>query len=262
MFATFSARCRLSTATMSASPRALSAFTRFAPMNPAAPVTTSVMSPRSCVVGEAREELFAMHDRGPELADDDARRVVRDPHGRAQVGARGHHEREKADHGVARAAHVVDLAGARGLVPALARGEERHALLAPRHDERVELELGAQLLRTAREVLLVLPAPRNLAEFDAVRREEGRAPVARVVPALRVDEHGLAVAAREGDHLLHALEAALPVVGKHDRVGAVHEPLVLVELRLEHLVAGRALEVDAQELLLLADDAQLHRRGE
>ena len=92
------------------------------PMNPAAPVTMIMtMLPRlfrQGVVGEAREELLAMDDGGAELADHDAGRVVRHAHRGVQVGARGHHERERRDHGVARAAHVEHLARARRLVAA------------------------------------------------------------------------------------------------------------------------------------------------
>jgi hypothetical protein len=54
-------------------------------------------------------------------------------------------------------------------------------------------------------------------------------------------------------------EPALAVVGEHDGVGLAHAALVLVELRRQDLMAGGALEIDAQELLLVADDAELHR---
>ena len=70
------------------------------------------------------------------------------------------------------------------------------------------------------------------------------------------------MAARGGDHLLDMLEASLAVIGEHDDVGLVHEALELVELRREDLVARHLFEVDPQELLLVADDAQLHRGRE
>src|SRR5688572_27134823 len=130
-FATLSARDRLSTAMMSRSPRPFSARTRLEPMKPAAPVTMSAMA--SVSRGEALGELRGWDDGGTELAHDDAGRMVGDAHRVVEGCARGDHEREHGDHGVARAAHVVDLARPRVLVVALRRGEEGHALLAARH---------------------------------------------------------------------------------------------------------------------------------
>src|SRR5688572_7128902 len=168
-FATLSERTRLSTAMMSRSPRSLSARTRLEPMKPAAPVTMSAMV--SVSRGEALGELRGVDDSGSELAHDDSRRMVGDAHRIVQARARGDHEREHGDDGVARAAHVVDLARARVLVVALRRREERHALLAARHHQRLEPELGAQALRAPLEVGVVLPASRHLAELAAVGRE-------------------------------------------------------------------------------------------
>ncbi len=56
-------------------------------------------------------------------------------------------------------------------------------------------------------------------------------------------------------------QAALAVVGEDDGIGLGDEALVIIELRRERFVARRALEVDAQQLLLVADHAQLHRGG-
>src|SRR5258705_391546 len=108
--ATLSACARLSTAITSRSPRAFNAFTRFDPMNPAAPVTMSAMTIALAslrVGGEACRELLAVDHGGAELADDDPGRVVRDAHRRVQVRARRDHQREDADHRVARPAAII-----------------------------------------------------------------------------------------------------------------------------------------------------------
>jgi hypothetical protein len=54
-------------------------------------------------------------------------------------------------------------------------------------------------------------------------------------------------------------QAALAVVGEHYHVAVGERGLELGELRGERLARRRLLEVDAQQLLLAADDAQLLR---
>ena len=170
--ATLSARERLSTATMSVSPRAFSAFTRFEPMNPAAPVTMSVI---------------AHAPRGSRRARRDARRRCRacrrrcPPRGwrRASPSCRS------APQATISASTPITVSPApltsktsRARVASwwLLRREERHAFLAARHDERLEVELEAQLLRAPREVGLVAPAADHLAQLAAVGREHRGAP--------------------------------------------------------------------------------------
>src|SRR6478672_974870 len=94
---------RLSTATMSSSPRWLSALIRLEPMKPAAPVTTIILQ-----ASLSREQLFGVHDRGAELADHDAGRLVRPTHGLFDIAAGRQHGAEDRDHRISRTAHVVD----------------------------------------------------------------------------------------------------------------------------------------------------------
>src|SRR5262245_52320621 len=90
---------------MRVSPRALSARTRFDPMKPAAPVTTTYMSSPSLLgFRERREQLARLHDRGAELADHDAARAVCDRHRVPQRGPGAKHDPQRGDHRVAGAA--------------------------------------------------------------------------------------------------------------------------------------------------------------
>ena len=50
------------------------------------------------------------------------------------------------------------------------------------------------------------------------------------------------------------------VIGQDDEIGVRHQALVVGELGGQHLVRRRGLEVDAQQLLLAADHAQLDGR--
>ena len=55
-------------------------------------------------------------------------------------------------------------------------------------------------------------------------------------------------------------EAALAVVGQDDEIGVRQQAIVIGEFRRENLVRRRGLEIDAQQLLLAADHAQLDGR--
>src|SRR4249920_3460839 len=90
-----SPRVRLSTATMSVSPRAFSALTRLEPIKPAAPVT---MIMRMSI----HEQLVGLHHGGAEPADDDPGRTIRPAHRIGQGHPRRQHRTERCDHGIAR----------------------------------------------------------------------------------------------------------------------------------------------------------------
>src|SRR6185503_5492370 len=134
--------------------------------------------------------------------------------------------------------------------------------LAAREEQRLQPELLAQRLRAALEILLVLPGADDFAQLGEVRREDARALVARVVVALGVDQHALPGAARGTDHLRDVVQPALAVVGKDDHVALGQRAAEVLELGREHLARRRLFEVDAQELLAAADDAQLLRGGQ
>src|SRR5215472_12709619 len=114
---------------MRVSPRAFRARTRLDPTNPAAPVTTMVMS--SSVLRKRREKLLRLNDRRSELPDHDSARLVGHAHRVAQRHAGAEHHAQRRDDSVPRAAHVEYLARPGGLVAAPARLIERHALFAP-----------------------------------------------------------------------------------------------------------------------------------
>jgi len=143
-----------------------------------------------------------------------------------------------------------------------AGAEQRHALLAARDEQRLERELAPQRLRAARHVGLVLPGAHHLTQLRAVRRDDRRTAIARIVVALRIDQHALLRAARELDHLPDVRHAALAVIGEQDQVALRQRGAILRELRGEHLARGGALEIKPHELLLAADDAQLFGRAD
>ena len=171
------------------------------------------------------------------------------------------HRRQRRDHGIARAAHVEHLARLRRLVQHAALLVQAHALLAARDQQRLGAQFAPQRLRPRGQVVLVFPAPHHFAHFGAVGRDDGGAMVARIVVALGIDQDGLAGGAREFDHFRDMREPALAVVGQHQHVAVGEQRLEIGQLVRQHFVAGQGLEIDAQQLLLPADHAQLDRGG-
>ena len=131
------------------------------------------------------------------------------------------------------------------------RAEQRHAFLAARHQQRVDLELAAQPLRASVEFALAAsrsPATaRNSARFGVI----SVAPlVAREIVAFGIDQHRLAMPAREADHARDVREPALAVVGQYYRIATRDELRIIGELGAQDLVARRGFEIDTQQLLL------------
>ena len=201
-------------------------------------------------------------DRRAELADDDARRPVGE-HARLRPARR---RAASMTPSVAITVSPAPLTSytSRAWAGTCSRSPsriQRHAFFAARHQQRVRSQLAAQLAAPcASSSRLVLPAPRHFAKLGAVRREQRRAAIARVVVAFRIDEHRLARRARQRDHALDVREPALAVVGQDDRVACRADALrnrAAWQRRTSWL--GLGLEIDAQQLLLAADDAQLDR---
>src|SRR5687768_1934336 len=146
---------------ISSTPRRLRPSTSFEPMNPAAPVTMKYMS--------GSEQLLVGGGSGTELADHDTRGAVGKPHRRLEARAGGEHHRERGDHGIAGARDVEHFARL-GLHAYHFPPEKRHALLAAREKQRLELELVAQRRRSALQVLVVLPRADHFAQLGKVGR--------------------------------------------------------------------------------------------
>jgi len=203
-------------------------------------------------------------DRGSEFTHDDTRRAVGDAHCGLQAGSGGEHYGEGCDHRVAGTGHVehLGLAGHGRDRCGFALGKQSHSMFAAGKEQRLEAELVAQSLGAPLEVLLVLPGADHPAELVEVRGDDVHALVARIVVTLRIGEHAPAGLARRAHHLRDVREAPFAVVGENHRVAFGERALEFLELGREHLARRGLLEIDAQELLLAADDAQLLRRVE
>ena len=90
------------------------------------------------------KDFLRRHGRGSELADDDARRLVGDRHGRRMVRTGRPGESERRNHRVSRAAHIEHFPGESGngeLLGAVAAAEH-HAVWSER-----EHHVGSQIRR-------------------------------------------------------------------------------------------------------------------
>ena len=270
----FSARVRLSTATMSVTPRALRAFTMFEPikpaapvtmimsdapapvsvetnapwrvmseLNPAAPVTMMVMALRSCVRNGWR---------GSRGAPRDGRRPCRacrprcPPHGWPRASPPG----RSAPAATMRASAAITVSPAPlTSKTSRARVGSRRVSVAVKSDmpSSLRVTMSASSSSSVRSFWARRPRsassdqrPATSRNSRAVGREDGGAAVTRVIGALRIHQHGLAVGAGQLDHARHVRKTALAIVGKDDRVGFIDQSLELVQLGRQHLVAWRA----------------------
>ena len=178
-------------------------------------------------------KLAGFGDRRAELADDDAGRLVGDCH---RVGHRrtGREQRaERRDHRVARTRHVEHLARLRRNRQRAGVGEERHALLRARVSSSASRSSSRRsaCARRARSSSS-RAAPDDLAELAAIGRDQRGAAIPLPLVALRIDEHRLAGCARALDHRRDVREAALAVVGQHERVGPGEQALEVGELAM------------------------------
>src|SRR3954468_19626528 len=183
---------------------------------------------------------------------------------RPQAGSGGQHYGEARDHRVAGTGHVehLGLAGHGRDRCGFALGKQSHPMFAAGEEKRLEAELVAQALGAPLEVLFVLPGADHPAQLVEVRGDDAHALVARIVVTLRIGEHAPAGLARRAHHLRDVREAPFAVVGENHSIAFAERALEFLELGREHLARRGLLEIDAQELLLAADDAQLLRRVE
>ena len=188
---------------------------------------------------------------------------VGDAHRGVQIRAGAEQRAERGDDGVAGAGDVVDLARDRRNVVGAVRRVEAHPLLRARDEQRRRRRAAA---RSACAFAVISASsrqrPTTLPELAAIGRDHRRAAILVPVVALRIDEHRLSRGARALDHRRDVREPALAVIGEDQEIGVGEQPVEVGELGREHLVRRRGLEIDAQQLLLAADDAQLDRRGQ
>ena len=133
-------------------------------------------------------------------------------------------------------------------------------MLAPGHQQGFEVQLGAQRLATGDQRGLVRTGADHRLELGQVGFDDGGAAITGKVRALRIDHHRNAPRPRRGDQGRHVGQGALGVIGQHQHVHAV-------EMRSEggadaRRVTGieRLLEIQANQLLVAGDDAQLGNR--
>ena len=195
---------------------------------------------------------------GAELADDDAGGAIGDAH--RLVQARRPRPSIRASVAITVSPAPVTSKTSRACVGTCSMPvvvEQRHALFAARDQQGVEVDAPAQRLRA-----LVQRRPRRASAPTPARSSERFgvitvAPaIARVVAALRVDQHRLAGRRAELDHARHVGQPALAVVGEQHHV--VRRQRRSKSSSLRPAPRGRArLEVDAEQLLRAADHAQL-----
>jgi len=187
---------------------------------------------------------------GAQLAHHPAGGQVGQGGGLLPVAARGEGGGEGGDDGVAGAGDVVHLARLGGEVELGAPGaQEGHAVLTAGDQQGGQAQVAHEGLPLGHQGGLVGTGAHHRLEFGQVGGDAGGPPVAAEVVALGVHQHRQAVGA-----------GALAVVGEDE--GA--DPLQLHRARQGTGGLGGVglFEVQADELLMAAEDAQLGDRGQ
>jgi hypothetical protein len=116
-------------------------------------------------------ELRAAHRRHADLTDDDAGAEIRERRGVGGREAGGDAGTEQGDDGIAGTGHVEHFAShgrERERLGSLL--EQRHPLLAARHEQHIELELRAQRLALPQQIGFVRAMADDGFELAAIRR--------------------------------------------------------------------------------------------
>src|SRR5262249_17121277 len=221
---------------------------------------------RSRGLPERRAELVGRDRRRADLRDPDAGSVVRERRRLLERAAGPEDERARRQHRVARAGYVEHLAGhGRELLDAAAALEERHPLLAARHEDRVRVPARQQALAGGAQGRAVADLDaRGLRRLLAVRLHERGPAIVREVRALRVDDpdERLAFACRRERVQEIGTDRTLRVIRHDDDVEppAMPEDEVADASRARAVGSARGLAVETDDLLLVRDDAGLFDR--
>ena len=114
-------------------------------------------------------QLRAVRGCGADFADDDAGAEIRETRRVRDIEARSHAGSEQRDHRVARAGDVENLTSLRRQRQGFSVGEQGHPLLAARDEQRVEVELTAQLCALREQVALARATADDGLELAAIR---------------------------------------------------------------------------------------------
>ena len=169
---------------------------------------------------------------------------------------------KRCNHSIACARHVKHFACLGRDVDALIFREQCHAFFRASQQQRIDRQPLTQLAYFLFQFLLARPAPHHIAQLAAIGRQEAGLRVALVVIALRINQHRKARRPGGFDHALDVGQTAFAIVTHDDDVVILQQCFELFEFVAQHLVARLCLEIDADQLLLASDDAQLDGGGQ
>ena len=219
-------------------------------------------TPRLIVFMQGTPQFRHADGRGAELADHDARRQVGQRGRLGQFGTGGERSRQGRDDGIAGTGDIEHLARTRPQVNGfLPRTDEGHAVLAPGNQHRLDAAVPAQGGRPFDEFLIGRAASDDALEFAQVGRDQAGAPIGCEITSLRIDDHGTTRTAGGLDQRAGIAQCALRVIGQN-HCPAPFEQWLVQGQQVARLDAREAvLEIQANELLVPTDHAQLADRG-
>ena len=139
----------------------------------------------------------------------------------------------------------------------LARLQQRHALLGTGHQQRRQLEISDDFHAALNQLFFSFALARHRFELREVGRQQGCAAIALEIGAFRVDQHRNAGFARQLDHGLHARQRAFGIIRQHQRADIAQRLANTLVQRLRINAFESFFEIEADQLLVTRQDAQL-----
>ena len=143
----------------------------------------------------------------------------------------------------------------------LVRPQQGHAALTAGNQYRLKRQLAHEREALSNQLLLGAAVTNNGLELVKIRRNERRTAILFEVAAFGVDNNRFAGCAGGADNCRHVLQGSLGIVGDdHHLRGFEHRLEARLQIRDVLCIEG-LFEVHAQQLLMLADHAQLGNSG-
>ena len=141
-----------------------------------------------------------------------------------------------------------------------ARLQQRHPLLGAGHQQRRQLEVSNDLHAAFNQFFFGFALARHRFELREVWRQQRRAAIALKIGAFRVNQHRHVSVTRQLNHRLHARQRTFSVVGQHQRTDITQRLVNALVQRLRINAFKPFFKVEADQLLVARQHAQLGNR--
>ncbi len=138
-----------------------------------------------------------------------------------------------------------------------ARLQQGHPLLGAGNQQRGEVKVGNDLHAAFNDLIFGFAFPGHRFELGQVRRKQRRPAIAFEISTFRVDQHRHTSAASQLNHLLNAGQRPFGVIREHQRADVAQRLVDALVQRLRIHAFKALFKVEADQLLVTRQHAQL-----